>query len=212
MLGAGSACELSWSRSAAGGPLPVTAGATRRTAVEDRLAALDSCTGSKVACAWFDGWQDRGLVNRPRTCLGHNHAASGRCGRGCRLAAACMRGSGRGLGCNGGHGGFRCRCFRANFRSGNCGRDLSAGGRGRKRLLNYGWSLCLGSRMCRRGGSGRSLDGDGRLFSRARKVFLSGGRRRLDHDNRAGNGNSACGSFGHHRTCWRTGSNGWGRR
>ena len=210
MLGARSACKLPCGRRAAWGALPVAAGATRRTAVEDRLAALESCAGRKIAGAGFNRRQDRRLVNRPRACLRHNHAASGRRGSGCRLAPARMRVGGRGLGCNGGHRSFRPRCFLGSFRNRNGVLKLSAGRRGCQRRFNCGWGFCRGSWMC--GDRGRSLGGCDRLFSGARVVFLAGGRRRLDHDYRTCNGNSACGSLGYHRTCGRAGSNGRGSR
>jgi hypothetical protein len=162
------------------GTTKTLSGTSGWTAIEDRLAALQSC------CGWLRGRLGRNgrLINRARSGLRHHHAASRgnvrrRSGRSLRRGCSgrrygWCRGSGlcRSCGCNrrrsfwrgrwscNGLFGYRCGCFRRR-RHGSCGC----------------WGSCL-----RRNGA--------RLFFPRRRRCYSwldhhGARRRRNHNDRA---------------------------
>ncbi len=191
MFGPWTAGVRAWS---AGSALSLKTRSACRTAVEDRLAALDSAPGRRRRRR-----QNRGFVNRPWTGLRHHHAARWS-RRGCRRRHWRRRDRGRG-------GNRRNRCCRL------CRRRCWLGNR-RSRFSRR--------RRCRGLGSGglhgrwlffprcwcRGLHNRWRNLLRGRRGLdhgCSGGRRNHHHWTRNG---GAGGRLGNHRARWRAVRNG----
>ncbi len=179
MLGSRATGQLAGNGSAAGHALSHARLSGRRPAIENRLAALQSGSGS-----WC-GWRNNGrLVDRPGPGLRHYHAAwSGRNWRAALLDA--LRCSCCGFGGDSGNRAWRFACENRGFRFRQRGGGRLKDGDGRW-LLNGS-----GSHRCRR------LGGD-LFFMRDRsrgRLNRDSSRRRRDHDHWPRSGHSACGSF-----------------
>ena len=217
MLGPRSAGELPRGPWACLRPLTVATRCACRSAIEDRLAALDSRSG----CG--RGWGGRNnscLVDRPRACLRHNHPA-GRRRRGCCrravLGGRCRsRGRLRRWSFHRGSSALRNRSRSRSFRhrSGRRqSRRLQGSSRCHRRVRGCRHSGSLRSSGRGTGGS-RRLGGNNRPLGSARLLlarrhcdgrlnnYRAGRWRNDDHRSRG-----RCGAgrrLGYHCPCWGT--------
>jgi hypothetical protein len=233
MLGPWSARELARAAGASLRTLAITARSAGRSAVKNRLAALNSrscCRGRR------SGRNNRCFVDRPRACLRHHHAA-GRRRRRCRRRQALVDGCSNGRSrCRGRFSGRSVRrgCGSLNSwrRSGRsfcrrCGSHGSWGLNHRRRsryryhrsrrrgLFHYSRSSAHGSRRLH--GNRRLLCDTSMLFARMHRdgwLDCHGARMRRNHHHGPRRGGRCCGRrLGNHWPSRRTrGNRGCSRR